>query len=377
MQLSRVEQNIGVFITFFSMVLFLLYFNFMLIGVDNTNHLLIGLGGSFLTALGLVIFIFRYLRKRNSTVEIDYLNVGMQRYILGAFMVFYGVPKLLGDFFDYQIFALDSKLMDITDFELAWYYFGKNRWQELVSGILEFIPGLFLLHRRTYYLAALILLPVTAQVFILNLFFKIGGLTFPASIILLACNIYIIYSQKESILLFFRNLNFSFDIKLPKTSLSIIKAGKVLALILVGLIIFNKTNKAFIKTDKQLKYEALVGKYSLQETIKNNQIYTPKSDSTLYKDLYIEKQSRWNMLRKYDNTISPYILEMDNNNDSIGIYLNRGGIGDDPDIIDSLSVLEGVYNLNDSILTINGVQLGDTLVLKYIKQDIKPKEWFW
>ena len=251
--------------------------------------------------------------------------------------------------------------MDISDFELAWYYFGKNRWQELVSGILEFFPGLFLLHRKTYYFAALILLPVTAQVFILNLFFKIGGVTFPAANILLACNIYIIYSQKDGILRFFRNLNFSSYINLSKKTLSIIKAGKVVALIFIGLIIFSRAKRAFIKTEKQLKYQALVGKYSLIETTKNNELYNPINDSTLYKDLYIEKQSRWNILRKSDNTTSAYILELENKNDSIRIYLNKGGIGDDPDIIDSLSVLRGIYSLNDSILTISGIQLNNTL----------------
>ncbi len=377
MHLSKLEQNVGAIITFFGILLFLLYMNFMLIGIGNSNQFLIGLGVSLVLALGLVIFTMRYLRKRNMAKEIDYVNVGMQRYILGLFMVFYGIPKLLGNFFDYQLFALDSKLIDISDFELAWYYFGKNRWQELLSGILEFFPGLFLFHRKTYYVAALILLPVTAQVFILNLFFKIGGVTFPAAIILLACNAYIIFSQKENILHFFRSLNFSADVKLSKNSLNIIKIGRVIALILVAFIVFNRSKKALFPTDKQLKYQAIVGKYSLQETTKNKELFTPTNETTLYKDLYIEKQSRWNILRKYDNTTSAFILDINNKNDSIAIYINRGGTGDDPNIIDSLSVLKGVYSLNDDILTINGVQLGDTFNLKYKKQEVKPKQWFW
>ena len=60
--------------------------------------------------------------------------------------------KLGGTFFDYQLFALDSKLMDVSEFELAWYFFGKNRYQELFVGFMEFIPGILLLSRRTYYI---------------------------------------------------------------------------------------------------------------------------------------------------------------------------------------------------------------------------------
>ena len=82
-------------------------------------------------------------------------------------------------------------------------------WQELFAGVMELVPGLLLLNRRTYFIGALILLPVTGQVFILNFFFKIGGITFPAAVILLACNLYIVYSEKEKIVQFFRSLDFS------------------------------------------------------------------------------------------------------------------------------------------------------------------------
>lgn len=377
MSLSKSDQNIGTIITFFAILLFLLYVNLMGIGMGSINHFLIGLGMCAVGALSLCFFVLWYLRKNNKPQEIDYLNIGLQRYILGLFMVFYGIPKLYGTFFDYQLFALDSKLIDVSDFELAWFYFGKNKWQELLSGLLEFFPGLLLFHRRTYYIASLILLPVTGQVFLLNLFFKIGGVTFPAAIILLACNAYIIYSQKENILQFFSNLDFSFKIDLPQKSLSLIKGGKVIALLLAVFVIFNRSKRALFMTDTQVKYQALVGKYSLQEMTKNNETYSPVNDSTVYNDLYIEKQNRWNIVRKNDNRLAAFVLDMNSENDSIGLYINRGGIGDGPKIIDSLTGIKGVYSLTDSILSIRGVQLGNSLSLKYKKQDLKPKEWFW
>ena len=43
-----------------------------------------------------------------------------------------------------------------------------------------------------------------------------------------------------------------------------------------------------------------------------------------------------------------------------------------------LNVLKGIYKLNGDELIIKGIQLTDTLELKYKKQDkIKPKKWFW
>ena len=106
--------------------------------------------------------------------------------------------------------------------------------------------------------------------------------------------------------------------------------------------------------------------------------YLPTNDNLFYKDLYIEKQSRWNILRRYNNKTDAFILDIDAKNDSIHISINKGGIGDGKDIIDSLTVLKGTYKLTGNDLTINGIQLTDTLELKYKKQDrIKPKEWFW
>ena len=96
-----------------------------------------------------------------------------------------------------------------------------------------------------------------------------------------------------------------------------------------------------------------------------------------YKDLYIEKQSRWNILRRFDNVTEAFILNIGNDSDSISIYINKGGIGDDKDIIDYTTVLKGTYSLDNNRLIINAIQLNDTLQLNYKKQNIMPKSWFW
>jgi len=310
---------------------------------------------------------------------IDYLNIGTQRYILAILMVLYGIDKLLGNFFDYQLFALDSKLADVSEFQLSWYFYGKNHWQELFTGIMEFVPGILLLRRKTYYIAAIILLPVTAQVFLLNLFFKIGGITFPAAMILLACNLYIIYSQKEKIILFFKSLNFNI-ISQPfsGTTKIVVKTLKGIGYFLVFMVIFIKVKPALFKSSYQKKYQGLVGVYSLKEVRKNGIVHTPADDSLYYKDLYIEKQDRWNILRRSDGKTEAFLLKINTHNDSIGLYINKGGIGDEPDIIDYATALKGVYKLVGNTFTINAVQLKDTLQLTYEKQDhLKPKKWFW
>jgi hypothetical protein len=376
MHLNKAAQRTGTVITFFTLVLLGIYMGLSMVNIGNPTQVITVLSIIFLIALSLCIFLTR--KYRNNRTMIDYLNIGTQRYLLGLFMVFYGVSKLFGHFFDYQLYALDSKLIDASDFQLAWYFYGKKHSMELFSGIMEFFPALFLLRRKTYYVAALVLLPVTAQVFILNLFFKIGGITLPAATILLCCNVYIIYSQIDKIKAFFQALNFNYQVTLSTTSKNSIRVLKGIAMLLIAFLIFNQVKPLLFKSEHQKIYQPLVGMYTLQEMKRNHMPYSPTTDSNYYKDIYIEKQDRWNMLRRFDNNVDAFILNLNNHNDSFSLYINKGGAGDDPDIIDSATVLKGVYKLDGNYLTIKGIQQSDTLDLKYKKQEhIQPKTWFW
>jgi uncharacterized membrane protein HdeD (DUF308 family) len=377
--LHKKEQNAGAFISFWAISLLLVYLSFFIAGFKDEVSVLSAIGIILLCSGCLCLLVMRKYRKAQNPAMADYLNIGVQRYVLAILMTLYGIDKILGNFFDYQLFALDSKLADVSEFELTWFFYGKNHWQELFTGIMELVPGLFLLHRRTYYIAAMVLLPVTTQVFLLNLFFKIGGITFPAALILLACNLYIIYSQKEKIILFFKSLDYTL-LKRPLTGKTkvLIQVLKGIGLFLVFMTLYVKIKPVFFTSPYQGRYKNLVGVYTLKEMKKNGIAYKPGSDSLYYKDLYIEKQDRWNMLRRFDGRTEAFILNINTGNDSLSLYLNKGGAGDDPDIIDSASALKGVYKLDLNYLTIKGVQQGDTVALVYEKQEhLKAKSWFW
>src|SRR4051812_27509501 len=111
MHLSKTEQNIGTTISCFAILLFLTYLLLGTLGPENGIMVLSGIGIAFLSSLLLGFLVQHRLRKNNKSLQIDYLNIGLQRHFLGLFMVFYGVPKLFGNFFDYQLFALDQRLV--------------------------------------------------------------------------------------------------------------------------------------------------------------------------------------------------------------------------------------------------------------------------
>lgn len=118
--MTKIEQNLGVIISYFAIVLLQFFITFS-IGFENEMILLVALGTITTSTFLLCLIVFKILRKSNKSSEIDYLNTCTQRNILGMFMIFYGLPKIFGTFCDYLLFALDSKLANISDFELAWF----------------------------------------------------------------------------------------------------------------------------------------------------------------------------------------------------------------------------------------------------------------
>lgn len=129
---------------------------------------------------------------------------------------------------------------------------------------MELVPGLMLFSRRTYYFGAILLLPVIGQVFLLNLFFKIGGLTFPVSVVLLMCNALILYSQKKEILAFLQPLNCTQTAARSLTENRIALLGRVLIVGFSVFVILKSTYSHFMPSPTQEVYRSLVGVYTLQ-----------------------------------------------------------------------------------------------------------------
>lgn len=196
--------------------------------------------------------------------------------------------------------------------------------------------------------------------------------------VLLACNLYILYSQKAQIIQFIKSLDFTRPVTFTGKTLFLLNFCKGSVIVFAVFMVGMKAKNVLFKSDYQRKYETLVGMYTLESMKKNSMDYTPgTNDSLYYKDLYIEKQSRWNILRRFNNKTDAFILELNHPNDSITLYINTGGIGDGADIKDHATVLKGIYALENDLLTLRGVQANDTPQLNYKRQGLRPKEWFW
>lgn len=97
------------------------------------------------------------------------LYLGICRYLLAIGMIPYAITKILRTQFVVLPFSLwQQPLEALSGKNLTWAFLGYSPWFQVLLGFLELIPCLLLLFRRTALLGAILLLPMTASVFLIN-----------------------------------------------------------------------------------------------------------------------------------------------------------------------------------------------------------------
>jgi len=137
--------------------------------------------------------------RKNNLDKLEYYLIVILCYIIGYIMLFYGVDKLINKQFVVFYKGLDTKLSDVDSYTLTWYYFGRSNVQVFIMGLLETIPALLLLFRRTRFIGAVTMLPVVANVLVTNIFNRISPFTLFAISLLTIFNVFVIYSYKNEI----------------------------------------------------------------------------------------------------------------------------------------------------------------------------------
>lgn len=104
-------------------------------------------------------------------------------------MLTYAITKILRTQFVLLPFALWQRPLEtLSGKNIAWAFLGYSPWFQILLGVLEFIPSILLLFRRTALLGAILLLPMTLSVFSINQALDLWETTKQISLILLALN---------------------------------------------------------------------------------------------------------------------------------------------------------------------------------------------
>lgn len=114
-------------------------------------------------------------------------------YLLGLGMLPYALTKLLRTQFVILPFHEWSvPLKDLSGVTLTWAFLGYSKWFTILLGVLELLPAVLLLFRKTRLLGAILLLPVVLNVFLINIALDLWQNTQLISGIFLILNILIL-----------------------------------------------------------------------------------------------------------------------------------------------------------------------------------------
>jgi hypothetical protein len=127
--------------------------------------------------------VFTFLKSRG-------FYLGLCRYGLGLTMIPYAVSKLLQlQFVVLPTHAWQLPLEQLSGPILAWSFLGHSGWFQVLLGVLELVPALLLLFRRTTLIGAILLLPLTLNVLLVNEAFNLWPETRLTALVLLLLNV--------------------------------------------------------------------------------------------------------------------------------------------------------------------------------------------
>jgi hypothetical protein len=93
---------------------------------------------------------------------------------LAAFLVItYGFAKLNGSQFTILDSELDKPMGQVSGFWLTWYYFGYSKFYGNLIAFAQVLGGVLLMFRRTTLLACCLLLPLIANIILIDVFYAI------------------------------------------------------------------------------------------------------------------------------------------------------------------------------------------------------------
>jgi hypothetical protein len=243
-------------------------------------------------------------------------------------------------------------------------------------GLLEVLPALLLLFRKTRFVGSVIMFPVVLNVLVTNVFNRISPFTLFSVSLLTIFNIFIIYSYKNEIRELIRKINSSpIPVSINSSWRRSITAMKVL---LFGFIVYSIGSSAINYLHIKDKAYFGTGAYQLTGLKINDKPIKPDSiPATWFKKIYKESDLRFTkVVNGNDKEESANVL-FNKNKDSIKIAFVHWGDNDNR-MEDSNSVFKGVYKFKaDTELVINGNQNGNYIVANYRKLPFKDYRWWW
>ena len=96
------------------------------------------------------------------------------RYFCASMLYMYGISKLLHLQFNMQSELVRQAVGSLSGYQLTWFYFGYSRVYASILGLTQVAGATLLLFRKSTLLGALLMLPVMANILLINMFILVN-----------------------------------------------------------------------------------------------------------------------------------------------------------------------------------------------------------
>jgi len=120
------------------------------------------------------------------------------RYACAWFLYFYGISKLTGHQLTVPAWVAQKPIGSLDGYTLTWYYFGYSHAYKYILGLIQIGAASLLLFRKTALLAAVVMLPIMANIILINIFYVIGPGAESLAILIFAALLLLVWHQREA-----------------------------------------------------------------------------------------------------------------------------------------------------------------------------------
>jgi hypothetical protein len=130
------------------------------------------------------------------------------------FLYFYGINKLTGHQLTVPASILQSPIGSLDGETLTWAYFNHSHGYRIILGLIQAVSASLLLFRKTTLLAALVMMPIMANIVLINIFYVITTGALVTSLFITTTMFLILWNQRNA----FHAILWASQTTEPKTS---------------------------------------------------------------------------------------------------------------------------------------------------------------
>jgi hypothetical protein len=123
------------------------------------------------------------------------------RYFCAFMLYMYGTSKLLHLQFNLQSELAQRAIGSLSGYQLTWYYFGVSRVYACILGLTQVAGATLLLFRKTTLMGALAMLPVMANILLINIFILVNDYgPYVISTLICVSLLIVLWNQRRALL---------------------------------------------------------------------------------------------------------------------------------------------------------------------------------